>query len=75
MPAAKMNGNIGKQQEEAKTTLPSAAKLATIVRPDRAFALAGSMAIALFYRLGERCLPIPTTEQQAPYQSFASSIT
>jgi hypothetical protein len=29
-----MNGNIGKQHVEANTTLPSAAKLARIVRPD-----------------------------------------
>jgi len=37
-PAAKMNGNIGKQQDEANTTLPSAARLAIIVRADPAFA-------------------------------------
>jgi len=29
-----MNGNIGKQQVEANTTLPRAARLARIVRPD-----------------------------------------
>jgi len=29
-----MKGNIGKQQVEANRTLPSAARLATIVRPD-----------------------------------------
>ena len=33
-PAAKMNGNIGKQQLEASTTLPSAARLARTLRPD-----------------------------------------
>jgi len=39
-----MNGNIGKQQLEANTTLPSAAKLARIVRPDPdAFALTFSV--------------------------------
>jgi hypothetical protein len=34
-PAANRNGNIGKQQLEAKTTLPSAARLAAIVRFER----------------------------------------
>ena len=29
-----MKGNIGRQQVEANTTLPSAARLATIVRPE-----------------------------------------
>src|SRR6266567_973823 len=43
-----MNGNIGKQQVEAKTTLPSAAKLARIVRPDPdAFAIVLSVSISL----------------------------
>ena len=43
-----MNGNIGKQQVEANTTLPSAAKLARIVRPDPgAFALVLSTLISL----------------------------
>ena len=44
-PAAKMNGNIGKQQEEANTTLPSAATLANMVRPEPAFTLADCVAI------------------------------
>jgi hypothetical protein len=43
-----MNGNIGKQQVEANTTLPSAARLARIVRPDLdAFALVLSVSIRL----------------------------
>jgi len=46
-PAAKTNGNIGKQQVEASTTLPSAARLARIVRPDPpALALALSIAVS-----------------------------
>jgi hypothetical protein len=36
-PAAKRNGNIGKQQLEAKTMLPSAARLAAMVRFEREF--------------------------------------
>src|SRR5207237_9841425 len=51
LPAAtadKRNGNIGKQQVEANTTLPSAARLARIVRPDLdAFALVVSVSISL----------------------------
>src|SRR5437870_3618971 len=43
-----MNGNIGKQQVEANTTLASAAKLARIARPDPgAFALVPSVFINL----------------------------
>src|SRR5713226_3955564 len=43
-----MKGNIGKQQVEANTTLPSAARLATIVRTDPdVFALALSVLISL----------------------------
>jgi len=43
-----MKGNIGKQQVEANKTLPSAARLARIVRPDPgAFALALSALISL----------------------------
>ena len=43
-----MNGNIGKQQVDAKTTLPIAAKLARIVRPDPdAFAIVLSVSISL----------------------------
>ena len=40
-PAAKRNGSSGKQQLDAKTTLPSAARLAAMVRFERAlFSLA-----------------------------------
>ncbi len=43
-----MNGNIGKQQVDANTTLPSAARLARIVRPDPdAFALLLSVSMGL----------------------------
>jgi len=44
-----MKGNIGRQQVEANTTLPSAARLATIVRPDPdLFGLVSSVLMRLF---------------------------
>jgi hypothetical protein len=58
-PAAKMNGNIGKQQLEASTTLPSAARLDTIVRPDPdCFELVSSLLMPALIFVSSRQEPV-----------------